>query len=154
MIKPSRFCALVSGVPCDHATEAHYPRKLPLIREIAIPVSLLFYRRLFDLDPSLRQLFKIDMKEQSKKFVAMLDSLVDSIDDWEKIVPTLRELGQRHAGYGVKEQQYDTVCSALVWAFRQALQPGFDQEVRTAWTAVIQAANEQMKIGAAALPSS
>jgi hemoglobin-like flavoprotein len=125
----------------------------PLIREIAIPVSLLFYGRLFDLDPSLRQLFKIDMKEQSKKLVATLDTLVEGIDDWEKIVPVLRELGQRHVGYGVKEQHYNTVCSALVWAFGQALQPGFDDEVRAAWTAVIQAVNEQMKIGAAAGPS-
>lgn len=126
----------------------------PLIREMAIPVSLLFYGRLFDLDPSLRQLFKIDLKEQSKKLVATLDALVEGIDDWERIVPTLRELGQRHAGYGVKDEHYDTVCSALVWAFGQALQPGFDNEVRAAWTAVIQAVNEQMKMGAATVPSS
>ncbi|MGA2812094.1 MAG: globin domain-containing protein [Candidatus Acidiferrum sp.] len=126
----------------------------PLIREMAIPVSLLFYGRLFDLDPSLRQLFKIDLKEQSKKLVATLDALVEGIDDWERIVPALRELGQRHAGYGVKEEHYDTVCSALVWAFGQALQPGFDIEVRAAWTAVIQAVNEQMKMGAATVPPS
>jgi len=126
----------------------------PLIREIAIPVSLLFYGRLFDVDPSLRQLFKIDMKEQSKKMVAMLDAIVESIDDWERIVPVLRQLGQRHVAYGVKEQHYNTLCSALVWAFGQALQPGFDVEVRAAWTAVIRAVNEQMKIGAAAVPSS
>ena len=66
----------------------------------------------------------------------------------------LRELGRRHVAYGVKEQHYNTLCSALVWAFGQALQPGFDDEVRAAWTAVIQAVNEQMKIGAAAVPSS
>jgi hemoglobin-like flavoprotein len=126
----------------------------PLIREMALPVSLLFYGRLFDLDPSLRQLFKIDMKEQSKKLVATLDALVEGIYDWQRIVPVLRELGQRHVGYGVKEKHYDTVCSALVWAFGQALQPGFDNEVRAAWTAVIQAVNEQMKIGAAAVPGS
>jgi hemoglobin-like flavoprotein len=126
-----------------------------LIREIAIPVSLLFYGRLFDLDPSLRRMFNIDMTEQSKKLVAMLDAIVGSIDDWEKIVPVLRELGQRHVSYGVRAEQYDTLCSALVWAFGQALQPGFDHEVRTAWTAVIQAVSEQMKIGAAtALPPS
>jgi hemoglobin-like flavoprotein len=125
----------------------------PLIREIAIPVALLFYGRLFDLDPSLRQLFKIDMKEQSKKLADMLDALVESIDNWERIVPVLRELGKRHVAYGVKEQQYDTLCSALVWAFGQALQPGFDDEVRAAWTAVIRAVNEQMKIGAAAVPA-
>jgi hemoglobin-like flavoprotein len=124
----------------------------PLIREIAVPVALLFYGRLFDLDPSLRQLFKIDMKEQSKKLVATLDSLVKSIDDWERIVPVLRELGQRHVAYGVKEEHYNTLCSALVWAFGQALQPGFDDEVRAAWTAVILAVNEQMKIGAATAP--
>jgi hemoglobin-like flavoprotein len=100
----------------------------------------------FDLDPLLRQLFKIDMREQSKKLVAMLDAIVESIDDGERIVPVLRELGQRHVAYGVKEQQYNTLCSALVWAFGQALQPGFDDEVRAAWIAVIQAVNEQMKI--------
>ena len=126
----------------------------PLIREVALPVSLLFYGRLFDLDPSLRQLFKTDIKEQSKKLVAMLDALVEGIDDWQSVVPALRDLGQRHVGYGVKEQHYDTVCSALVWAFGQALQPGFDNEVRAAWTAVIRAVNEQMKMGAAAVPSS
>ena len=126
----------------------------PLIREIAIPVSLLFYGRLFDVDPSLRQLFKIDIKQQSKKLIAMLDAVVESIDDWERIVPVLRELGQRHVAYGVKEQDYNTLCSALVWAFGQALQPGFDSEVRAAWTAVIRDVNEQMKIGAAAVSSS
>ena len=56
----------------------------------------------------------------------------------------LRQLGQRHVAYGVKEQHYNTLCSALVWAFGQALQPGFDDEVRAAWTAVIRAVNEQM----------
>ena len=125
----------------------------PLIREIAVPVTLLFYGRLFDLDPSLRRLFKIDMKEQSKKLFATLDAIVEGIDDWERIVPVLRQLGQRHVGYGVKEQHYDTLCSALVWAFGQALQPGFDDEVRAAWTTVIRAVNEQMKIGAAAVPA-
>ena len=48
----------------------------PLIREIAIPVSLLFYGRLFDLDPPLRRLFTIDMTEQSKKMVDILDEIV------------------------------------------------------------------------------
>lgn len=126
----------------------------PVIREIAIPVSLLFYGRLFDLDPSLRRLFRIDMTEQSKKLVAMLTTIVESIEDWEKIVPILRELGQRHVTYGVKAEHYDTLCSALVWAFGQALQPGFNDDVREAWTAVIQAVNEQMKIGASAVPAS
>jgi hemoglobin-like flavoprotein len=144
-------------VECNVVTERQkqiVSETFPLIREMALPVSLLFYGRLFDLDPSLRQLFKIDMNEQSKKLIATLHALVEGIDDWQRIVPVFRKLGQRHVGYGVKEQYYDTVCSALVWAFGQALQPGFDNEVRAAWTALIRAVNEEMKIGAAAVPSS
>jgi hemoglobin-like flavoprotein len=96
----------------------------------------------------------MSMKEQSRKLVDLLDSIVESIDDWERIVPVLRELGQRHVAYGVKEQHNNSFCAALVWAFGQALQPGFDDEVRAAWTAVIRAVNEQMQIGAASAPSS
>jgi hemoglobin-like flavoprotein len=65
----------------------------------------------------------------------------------------LRQLGEHHVAYGVKEQHYNTLCSALVWAFGQALQPGFDDEVRAAWTALIRDVNEQMKIGATSEPS-
>ena len=96
--------------------ELHARRPLTLVIAIAIPVSLLFYGRLFDLDPSLRKLFTIDMKEQSQKLVNMLDAIVASTDDWDRIVPVLRELGQLHVTYGVKPAHYDTLCSALVWA--------------------------------------
>jgi hypothetical protein len=34
----------------------------------------------------------MSMKEQSRKLVDLLDSIVESIDDWERIVPVLREL--------------------------------------------------------------
>src|SRR5215467_1139007 len=99
----------------------------PLIREIAIPVSLLFYGRLFDLDPSLRRLFNIDMKEQSKKLISMLEAIVASIDDWEYIVPVLRELGQRHVTYGVITLHYDTLSPTMICAFRHALQPRYNK---------------------------
>jgi hemoglobin-like flavoprotein len=119
-----------------------------LIKEMSIPVSLLFYGRLFDLDPSLRHLFHIDMREQSRKLMDMLEAIVNNIDDLDRIVPALRELGQRHVAYGVKDEHYDTLCTALVWAFGQALQPGYNSEVRDAWNKALQAVSKQMKIGA------
>ena len=98
-------------------------------------------------------MFKIDMKEQSKKLVAMLDAIVETIDDWEKIVPVLRGLGQRHVAYGVKEQHYNTLCSAVVWAFGQALQPGFDDEVRAGCDHRYPGRQRADKMGAADVPS-
>ncbi|HKC25145.1 MAG TPA: globin domain-containing protein [Thermoanaerobaculia bacterium] len=124
----------------------------PDIRQIAIPVSLLFYGRLFDLDPSLRALFHIDMTEQSEKLMSMLDAIVGSLDSFEEMRPVLRELGQRHVEYGVKESHYATLGSALVWAFAQALEPNFNDSVREAWGAVLGEVSREMLAGAAEGP--
>ena len=52
------------------------------------------------------------------------------------LVPQVRELGARHAGYGVKDEDYETVCSALLWTFEKALGREFTAPMREAWSAV------------------
>ena len=95
--------------------------------------AALFYRRLFELDPSLRPLFKGDMTAQGAKLMAALGAVVGSLDRLERMVPMLRELGRRHAGYGVKPEHYATVGEALIWTLEQALGAGFTRETRRAW---------------------
>jgi hemoglobin-like flavoprotein len=124
----------------------------PDIKQIAIPVSLLFYGRLFDLDPSLRALFHIDMTEQSQKLMEMLDAIVGALDTFEEVRPALRELGRRHVGYGVKEAHYATLGSALLWAFAHALEPNFNTSVGEAWGAVLGEVSREMLVGAAEGP--
>jgi hemoglobin-like flavoprotein len=124
----------------------------PDIKQIAIPVSLLFYGRLFDLDPSLRALFHIDMTEQSRKLMEMLDAIVGSLDSFEDVRPVLRELGQRHVGYGVKESHYATLGSDMVWGFAHAVVPKFNDSVREAWGAVLGEVSREMLLGAAEGP--
>ena len=48
---------------------------------IADTAADLFYNRLFELDPSLRVLFKSDMTEQKKKLMQMLAAAVRGLDD-------------------------------------------------------------------------
>ena len=91
------------------------------IRELSEPVCLLFYGRLFDLDPSLRRLFHTDMKIQSKKLMEMLAAIVDNLDHLDRLRPQLQELGRRHTEYGVKDEHYDTLAAALLWAFGPSL---------------------------------
>lgn len=117
------------------------------VRHLATPITMLFYGRLFDLDPDLRRLFHTEIPEQSKKLAAMLTMLVDSLDCFEKIAPELRELGRRHVAYGVRPENYRTLTAALLWAFSQALQPEFTPEVREAWAEVIEAVNSEMLKG-------
>lgn len=109
----------------------------------------LFYNRLFELDPSLRPLFKGDMKEQGRKLMDMLGIAVKGLDDVGKIVPAVQALGERHGGYGVKDKDYDTVATALLWTLEQGLGKDFTPEVKTAWTEVYILLSSVMKDAAA-----
>lgn len=95
----------------------------------------LFYARLFELDPSLRPLFKGDMKVQGRKLMDMIAVAVRGLNDLETIVPAVEDLGIRHAGYGVTAGHYGTVGSALLWTLEKGLGEQFTDEVREAWTA-------------------
>lgn len=118
------------------------------LRDLSAPVSLLFYGRLFDLDPALRKLFKADIRDQASKLMSMLALIVESLDHFDELRPQLFEMGRRHAAYGVEAGHYETVAAALVWAIGQALQPDFYPETKAAWLALIDAVSEVMKAGA------
>ena len=106
------------------------------VRPIADAAAALFYRRLFELDPTLRPLFKGDMEEQGRKLMEMIGLAVKGLDRPEALLPALAALGRRHAGYGVEERHYETVGEALLWTLEQGLGPSFTPEVREAWTAL------------------
>jgi len=103
-----------------------------------IPISEtaadLFYRRLFELDPSLRALFKGDMKDQGYKLIQMIKAVVQGLDKPETIIPVVQNLGKRHAAYGVKARHYETVGAALLWTLEQGLGKDFTPETKAAWT--------------------
>jgi hemoglobin-like flavoprotein len=93
----------------------------------------LFYGKLFELDPSLRPLFKGDIKEQGRKLMTMISAAVNGLTRLEQLVPAVQDLGRRHAGYGVTDEHYGTVATALIWTLEQGLGPAFTPEVKTAW---------------------
>jgi hemoglobin-like flavoprotein len=104
------------------------------VRPIAEAAAALFYRRLFELDPTLRPLFKGNMEEQGRKLMDMLGVAVKGLDRMEALSPALSAMGRRHAEYGVNERDYETVGEALLWTLEQGLGPNFTPEVREAWT--------------------
>jgi hemoglobin-like flavoprotein len=97
-----------------------------------------FYTRLFQMDPALQRLFRGDMKDQGRKSMSMLTFIVDSLGRMEEIVPVLRSLGSRHAGYGVRDEHYGTVGATLLATLEEALGADFTPEVRSAWMAALE----------------
>lgn len=117
------------------------PQHIALVRHsfdqlapIADPAAELFYKNLFQADPSLRTLFRGDMREQGAKLMQMIGAAVKLLDQPQTLMPVLRQLGARHGGYGVQPVHYDTVGGALLLTLEQGLGEAFDVPTRAAWT--------------------
>jgi len=99
---------------------------------IADDAAVLFYERLFEIDPSLRRMFPSEMTAQRKKLVQMLTAAVKGLDRLEQLVPVVQDLGRRHVGYGVRDEQYATVGAALLWTLEKGLGATFTPETKDA----------------------
>jgi hemoglobin-like flavoprotein len=98
-------------------------------------VARLFYERLFEIDVTAQRLFSaVDLPEQRQKLIKALTAVVQGLDDIEGLVPTLKDLGRRHARYGVTHGHYDAVGAALLWTIEHGLGSAWTPEVGSAWS--------------------
>ncbi len=111
-------------------------RTFNIIAPIADDAAALFYSKLFELDPSLRSMFKSDMADQRKKLMQILGVAVSSLNNLEAIVPAVQDLGRRHVKYGVRPQHYNTVAEAILWMLAQTLGQAFTPAIKQSWTEV------------------
>ncbi|HVO52090.1 MAG TPA: globin domain-containing protein [Thermoanaerobaculia bacterium] len=105
------------------------------LRPIPRGVGRAFYETLFTLDPSLKSLFKGDLDAQGAMFVSALGLAVAGIDDAHAGERPLRDLGARHAPYGLTEAHYATFREALVRTLRDQLGASFTDAHAAAWRA-------------------
>jgi len=106
-----------------------WQRVLPMKKQAAE----LFYGRLFELDPSVKSLFKGKLDFQGDKLMTTLNVVVNSLDDLSGVEAILQAMGERHIIYGVEAAHYETVGAALLWVLQQGLGDYFTEEVEEAW---------------------
>lgn len=120
-----------------------------MVVPIADTAAELFYGRLFELEPAYKPMFKNDMTEQGKKLMKTINIAVEALDDLEPLIPTLKQMGADHAGFGVKDGDYNVVGASLLWTLEKGLGDAFTDEVKNAWGAVYEVLASVMKQGAA-----
>jgi hemoglobin-like flavoprotein len=109
----------------------------------------LFYARLFEVAPQVRQMFPEDLAEQKKKLMAMLAMAVGSLGELDALVPQVKALGARHVAYGAELTHYNVVGPVLLWTLEKGLGEAFTPAVRTAWFKVYSLLATTMQVGAA-----
>ena len=118
------------------------------IGPIAEQAAALFYARLFELDPSLRELFEGDLVTQSRRLWQTLGFAIHGLEHLDTLAPAARQFGLRHASYHVKQSHYDSIGEALLWTLSKGLGVDFTSEMRAAWGKIYWLLAETMKAGA------
>lgn len=116
------------------------PRQIELVQSsfnLVTPIlesaTMMFYDRLFQLDPSLRRMFHGPLDGQARKLAHVLTVVVKGLSRPQQTLRAVEELGRRHLTYGVQPEHYATVGAALLWTLQSGLGEAFTPEVREAW---------------------
>lgn len=118
------------------------------VAALGLPAAELFYSELFSIDPSLRAMFKGDLRDQHKKLLAALSLVVRSLHAPEKILEPVQKLAVKHVDYGVMPEHYTFVGNALLRTLTKGLGSDFTPELRTAWVEAFRTLSGIMKSAA------
>ncbi|WP_109523184.1 MULTISPECIES: globin domain-containing protein [Nocardia] len=108
-----------------------------------------FYATLFTDYPHVRDFFPAAMDSQRDRLVKAISYTLDRLEEPNKLLPFLAQLGRDHRKYGVKPEHYVAVATSLKTAMRRfAGTEMWTDEVEQAWDDGLTVIAETM-IGAA-----
>ncbi|WP_233427394.1 FAD-binding oxidoreductase [Actinokineospora spheciospongiae] len=96
-------------------------------------VTRSFHANLFNISPSAREMFPINMEVQRSRLPRALVHVMQMVDRPDDLVPYLRELGRDHRKFGARSDHYEAVGTALIHAVREYSGPAWTDDVQRAW---------------------
>ncbi|MGJ5815152.1 globin family protein [Paludibaculum fermentans] len=112
------------------------------LKPISIEAGVIFFHRLFAVEPSLRYVFCAPVEEQAQKLMRVIAVAVRSLDFMDNSTNTSTP--------GAGEHIPDAVGACLLWTLQQALGEKFTSEVREAWLSLCGLVSSTLQRGAMA----
>jgi NAD(P)H-flavin reductase/hemoglobin-like flavoprotein len=94
---------------------------------------LWFYSHLFLTHPETRDLFPVSMAHQRDRLFAALGDVVHYVDDLDRLVPMLQQLGRDHRKFGTVAEHYPAVGASLL-ATLEHFDDEWDDTLAKSWT--------------------
>jgi NAD(P)H-flavin reductase/hemoglobin-like flavoprotein len=98
-------------------------------------VPLYFYSHLFLSHPELREMFPVSMAAQRDKLVTALGQVVSNVDQLDRVVGVLQQLGRDHRKFSVVPEHYNAVGASLLATLKQFLGAAWTEELAADWAA-------------------
>ncbi|WP_084385457.1 globin domain-containing protein [Rhodococcus sp. WMMA185] len=101
-------------------------------------LTALFFSSLFAEHPDFRALFPPALDNLGRRLFQALQFVIDNLDDEERVLGFLAQLGRDHRKFGVEQKHYlaaaDALMGAVQGSFTQAI---WTPSLTTAWTELI-----------------
>jgi hemoglobin-like flavoprotein len=122
---------------------------LEVVSQNAPDLTGRFYATLFERHSELALLFgRRSQEAQQRMLLEAIVAVVDHLDDTAWLDGTLRALGAKHVDYGVTDEMYPMVASALIDTLRDASGAQWSIEIAEAWAGALGFVAERMMTGA------
>jgi hemoglobin-like flavoprotein len=100
--------------------------------------ATLFYLRLFENVPLLKNVVKSDLKEQTGRFVNMITLILTKFQHPDDTLSEIRRVPEWRRRYSLREEHYPVVADSLMFTLRKSLGETFTKDVEAAWHAAFQ----------------
>ena len=116
-----------------------------LIAPQAEEVMSRFYDELFKRFPAVVPMFANTTKaKQMKMLLASLKLVIANLDNPDKLVPALQDMGKRHKGYGALPEHYGAVAETLMDVMKEFAGKAWTKQVHQAWSDALNLVAETM----------
>lgn len=110
---------------------------VPVLEENGVAITSRFYQLLFQNHPELKNIFNQSNQRKGDQPQALANAVyaaAANIDQLEKILPVVKQVGHKHRSLNIKPEHYPIVGENLLKAMQEVLKEGATDEVIDAWT--------------------
>ncbi|WP_025025901.1 NO-inducible flavohemoprotein [Caldalkalibacillus mannanilyticus] len=109
---------------------------VPVLEVHGQAITKRFYEMMFSNHPELLNIFNHAHQKQGRQQTALANSVYAAakhIDELEKILPVVKQIGHKHRSLGVKAEHYPIVGEHLLMAIKDVLGDAATEEIIQAW---------------------
>ncbi|WP_230368690.1 globin domain-containing protein [Paludibacterium denitrificans] len=122
----------------DSATRTLVKATVPVLKEHGVTLTTHFYRRMFQHNPELKNIFNQGHQHSGQQQQALAMAVLgyaDNIDDPSVLTPVLGRIAHKHVSLGIRAEHYPIVGKHLLASIREVLGDAASDELINAWAA-------------------
>jgi nitric oxide dioxygenase len=109
---------------------------IPLLENAGVEVTDYFYKRMFEHNPELKDIFNLANQATGRQQFALFSAVASyakNIDNLGTLGDLVERVAQKHTSFNIQPVQYQIVGHHLIETLREMAPDDFTDEVATAW---------------------